>query len=215
MKRLIAVCSSYIIAGMLANICSLRIISLFGLSMDAGTLLYPFTFTLRDLIHKQGGKQLAYFIIGLGVIFNIAMFSIFRLVATLPADMSVGEQLEFGILLNPTIRLVIASVVSMLIAELADTQIYSLIVSKLKQKFQWTRVLFSNGVSVPIDTFAFCFIAFYRTMDTAIVLSIVASNIILKYIITVVSLPLIYTMHERSKNSKAKDFEELDAELAK
>lgn len=214
MKRLITVCSAYIIASMLSNICSLRILSLFGFTMDAGTLLYPFTFTLRDMIQKQGGKRIAYFSIILGVAFNAGMFLLFRLVAALPPDMSVGQQETFGQLLNPTWRIVGASCVSMLIAELSDTQMYSLVVSKMKQKFQWLRVLFSNGVSVPIDTFAFCFIAFYGTMETSIVLSIVMSNIILKYIITVISLPLIYTMHERSSRNKKDKLEMLEVELA-
>ena len=40
-------------------IASLKIISVFGYAVDAGTLVYPFTFTIRDLVHKLGGKQVA------------------------------------------------------------------------------------------------------------------------------------------------------------
>ena len=46
----IIVISAYIAAQMMADISSLRIIMIAGLSMDAGTLIYPLTFTLRDMI---------------------------------------------------------------------------------------------------------------------------------------------------------------------
>ena len=51
--------SAYVAAQMLADISSLKITEVAGFSMDAGTLVYPFTFTLRDLVHKVAGKQVA------------------------------------------------------------------------------------------------------------------------------------------------------------
>ena len=51
--------SAYVAAQMLADVSSLKITEVAGFSMDAGTLVYPFTFTLRDLVHKVAGKQVA------------------------------------------------------------------------------------------------------------------------------------------------------------
>ena len=48
-RTLVIVTAAYIAAQMLSDIASLRIVKFAGLSMDAGTLIYPFTFTLRDL----------------------------------------------------------------------------------------------------------------------------------------------------------------------
>ena len=36
-----------------------KITEVAGFSMDAGTLVYPFTFTLRDLVHKTVGAKAA------------------------------------------------------------------------------------------------------------------------------------------------------------
>ena len=56
----VAVVSSlYVAAQLLSNVTSLRILRVAGFSMDAGTLIYPFTFTLRDLVHKSGGIRVA------------------------------------------------------------------------------------------------------------------------------------------------------------
>src|SRR5690606_5017276 len=57
--RVIVVAAAYIAAQMMADITSLRIVMIAGMSVDAGTLVYPFTFTLRDLMHKTLGIQAA------------------------------------------------------------------------------------------------------------------------------------------------------------
>ena len=57
MRVFLSISILYVVVGMLSNISSLRIINILGISMDAGTLLYPLTFTLRDLIHKKSDKK--------------------------------------------------------------------------------------------------------------------------------------------------------------
>lgn len=69
----------YVTISMLSNITSLRIISIFKFSMDAGTLFYPITFTLRDMIHKKDGKKSAVFTIWFAAILNLFMFFAFTL----------------------------------------------------------------------------------------------------------------------------------------
>ncbi|MFQ5948053.1 MAG: 2Fe-2S iron-sulfur cluster-binding protein [Acidimicrobiia bacterium] len=51
--------SAYLAAQMLADITSLKLTEVAGWSVDAGTLVYPITFTLRDLIHKIAGARVA------------------------------------------------------------------------------------------------------------------------------------------------------------
>ncbi|MBL7198902.1 MAG: VUT family protein [Anaerolineae bacterium] len=53
------VVSAYIAAQMLADIASLKIALIGSFSIDGGTFVYPFTFTLRDLVHKLLGKRAA------------------------------------------------------------------------------------------------------------------------------------------------------------
>ena len=58
-RSLLIVGGAYVAAQMMADIASLRIITIAGYAVDAGTLIYPFTFTLRDLVHKIAGKEAA------------------------------------------------------------------------------------------------------------------------------------------------------------
>jgi uncharacterized integral membrane protein (TIGR00697 family) len=191
------VSSAYVAAQLLANVTSLRIVVIAGLSVDAGTLIYPFTFTLRDLVHKAGGIRLARAVIVAAAALNLLMSVLFWLVARLPADASVGPQLAFGEVLSPVWRLVAGSVVAQVVAELVDGEVYQLWVNKIGQRLQWMRVLTSNSVSVPLDSALFCAIAFVGRMPFGVVAGIFIANIIAKGLTTLISLPWIYLVRER------------------
>jgi len=191
------VSAAYIAAQMLSDIASLRIVTIAGFSVDAGTLVYPFTFTLRDLVHKTGGIRTARWLIVAAAVINLLMAGLFWLVTKLPPDMNVGAQLEFGRVLAPVWRIVIASIVAEVASELVDGEVYQLWVNKVGQKLQWMRVLASNSVSVPLDSALFCGLAFVGRMPFAVVISIFAANIIAKGITTLISLPWIYLVGEK------------------
>lgn len=187
----------YVAAQMLADIASLKIVFVAGFSIDAGTFIYPLTFTLRDMVHKVAGIKIARLLILAAAGVNIFMALFFKFVAILPPDQSVGPQTEFGALLSPVWRIVLASITAEVIAELIDTESYRIWVEKVTRRHHWARVLVSNSVSIPVDSFLFSFLAFWGTMAPAVVLSIFASNMIIKGITTLISIPGIYLVKER------------------
>lgn len=188
----------YIAAQILADIGSLKIALVLGFSVDAGTFIYPITFTLRDLLHKRLGKQAARLAILLAGGINLFMAGFFAFSARLPSDPSWGLGLEFARILGPVWRIVLASIVAELASELADTEIYHLWVTRVTRRFQWLRVLSSNAVSVPLDTLIFCWGAFGGLLPADTVWSIVVANLLLKGLVSVVSLPAIYLVREKS-----------------
>jgi uncharacterized integral membrane protein (TIGR00697 family) len=192
MNAVVIVSAAYIAAQMMADIASLRIVTLLGFSVDAGTLIYPFTFTLRDLVHKVAGIRAARVLIVTAAVINILMALLFWVTSVLPADMQVGPQLEFGMVLAPVWRIVFASIVAEVVAELIDTEGYRLWVERVTERYQWMRVLVSNAVSVPLDSLVFTWLAFGGVLSVAVVWSIVAANILIKGLVTLISLPGIY-----------------------
>lgn len=197
MYRIIILIAAYISLQIFSDIGSLKIIMLAGFSIDAGTFLYPLTFTLRDIIHKVIGKKATRLLIVAAAVINLFMALFFYFVAILPPDAAVGPQSEFGSVLSPVWRLVMASIVAEVLSEFTDTEIYSLWVKKVTRKYQWTRVLVSNSVSVPLDSIIFSWLAFGGVFENRIVWSIVASNILIKFATTLISLPAIYVVKEQ------------------
>lgn len=194
----ILVSTFYVAAQMMADVGSLRIVLIAGFSIDAGTFIYPLTFTLRDMVHKVAGIKIARMLILAAAGINLVMALFFKMVAVLPPDLAVGHQSEFALVLAPVWRIVGASIIAEVIGELIDTEGYRFWVEKVTHKHQWARVLVSNALSIPIDSFIFSFLAFWGSMPTGVVLSIFISNMIIKGITTLISIPGIYLVPEKS-----------------
>jgi uncharacterized integral membrane protein (TIGR00697 family) len=201
MQTIVLLVASYIALQIFSDVGSLRIVMLGGLSIDAGTFIYPLTFTLRDMVHKTMGKRGAQLMIVTAAGFNLLMALYFWMVSILPPDMSVGAQSEFGQVLAPLWRLVFASIVAEVIAELTDTEVYSMWKERVTARHQWSRVLVSNAVSIPLDSLIFSWIAFGGLFETSVVWSIFLSNTIIKFATTLVSLPAIYLVKEKGPDA--------------
>ena len=193
----IAIISIYIAAQLLSDIASLKITLIAGFSMDAGTFIYPVTFTIRDLVHKRLGISAARSVIILAAAINLFMAVFFHFVARLPQDPAWGLGKEFAVILGPVWRIVIASIVAEVFSELIDTEVYHLWQSRITKKFQWMRVLSSNAVSIPIDSLIFCWGAFGFVLPSNVVWSIFWANVIVKSVVTLFSLPSIYLVREK------------------
>ncbi|MBT4290173.1 MAG: queuosine precursor transporter [Deltaproteobacteria bacterium] len=200
MIRVVIVIAAYVATQLLSDIASLKIVLFMGLSMDAGTFIYPLTFTLRDLVHKTLGATATRVLIFAAAFINLFMAGLFWFVAKLPVDPNAGPQPDFGSVLAPVWRIVIASIIAEVISELTDTEIYQIWTRKFKDKHQWGRVISSNTISVPIDSLLFSFIAFYGVLPIGVVWGIVIANILIKGGTTLITWPLIYTIPEKRVN---------------
>lgn len=196
--------SAYIAAQMLSDITSLKIALLAGFSIDCGTFIYPLTFTLRDLVHKLLGKAAARLVIIAAGVINVIMAGYLAFIIRLPPDPTWPNQSAFASVLGPVWRIVIASILAEVFSELADTEIYHFWVTRVTTKVQWMRVLLSNAVSVPLDSLIFCWGAFGRWwglfpkgLPATTVWSIFWANVLVKGVMTLVSLPWIYLVPER------------------
>jgi uncharacterized integral membrane protein (TIGR00697 family) len=201
MTRVMIVTSFYIATQMLADIASLKIVPFFGFSMDAGTLIYPITFTLRDLVHKVSGKRGARTVILSAGGINLLMAGFFWLVSRFPFDPNTPLQPDWDSVLSPVWRIVIASILAEIVAELTDTEVYHLFVTKVTERYQWARVLSSNTVSVPLDSLIFVWAAFGGVYSNSVVGSIFVANVLLKGAVTLLSLPLIYLVPGRASST--------------
>lgn len=169
-------------------------------SVDAGTLTYPLTFTLRDLVHKVGGRSAARVVILCTAALNVLAASAMWATANLPGDASVTTPAQdwFGPVLTPVLRITAASVVAQVVAELVDTEVYHRWVQRYGPRAQWGRVLSSNAVSIPLDSVIFVAIAFGGVVPFAVAASIVWANVVVKGLTSVVSVPLIYAVPEHA-----------------
>jgi uncharacterized integral membrane protein (TIGR00697 family) len=199
----VIVVAAYIAAQMLADIASLKIGMVAGYAVDMGTFIYPITFTLRDLVHKVLGRENARLLIVLAAAINLLMALYLMWAASVPSDPQWGLGAEFSAILAPVWRIVVASIVAEVVSELVDTEVYHWFVTRITRRFQWLRVLISNSISVPIDNIIFAVGAFGWTLPWNVVWQIFIFNLVVKYAVTLVSLPLIYLAPDRAERTPA------------
>ena len=198
-RSAVVVIALYIGAQMLADFTSLKIGIVAGLAVDMGTFIYPITFTLRDVAHKTIGKRNTQALIWMAA--GVNLFAVFYVwwVSSVPGDPSWGLDAEWGAVFNATLlgRIVIASIIAEVISQLVDTEVYHWFVTRITHRHQWARVLVSNSISVPIDNLIFAVGAFGGVLPWEVVWQIFVFNLVLKYAVTVVSMPLIYVTRDR------------------
>ena len=193
----VLVISAYIAAQMLSDIASLKIGVVLGFAVDMGTFIYPITFTLRDMAHKVIGKRNAQTLVVTAGVVNLFMAGYLMWVASVPSDPSWGLGEQFSAIFTPVWRIVLASIAAEIVSELTDTEIYHWIVTKITRRYQWLRVLVSNSISIPIDNFIFAVGAFGGVLPWEVVGQIFLFNLVIKYGMTLLSLPLIYLVPDR------------------
>ncbi|HBB37458.1 MAG: hypothetical protein UX02_C0001G0359 [Candidatus Moranbacteria bacterium GW2011_GWC1_45_18] len=182
--------SLYVSFQFFANVLSTKIALLpyLNLAIDGGTVIYPLTFTLRDFVHKTHGKKDARQVIIIAASLNAVMFGLFWLVGKMTPDPTWQFQRAYDQILLPVGRIVLASIIAQVISELIDTEIFS----RVYKKFNDTLAVFlSNTVGLVADSLIFSFIAFLGALPLSTVLQIVLANILIKFVISTLSVPTI------------------------
>ncbi|MDO4905479.1 MAG: VUT family protein [Lautropia sp.] len=148
---------AYVGSVLLANVFLDHFIPLpfFGL-LSIGTLFFAAVFTLRDHLHRYGLPTVMVGI-GLALVVNVA----------------------YGLYFGIESRFLMASFISILVSELADTAAFQHLMH-----WRWRhRVLASNAVSVPLDSTLFSLLAFGGSMSLFDIGQIIYADIISKYLI--------------------------------
>ena len=183
---------------MLADIASLKIGVVFGMAVDMGTFIYPITFTLRDVAHKTIGKRNTQMLIVMAAVVNLFAALYLWWVPRCLGDPAWGLDAQWNAVFNAGLlaRIVLASIVAEMVSEFVDTEVYHWFVTTITHRYQWARVLVSNSVSIPIDNLIFSVGAFGGVLPWDVVWQIFLFNLVLKYVVTLVSLPLIYVTRD-------------------
>lgn len=147
----------YVASVLFANLTLNKFIDLgaFGL-LSVGTIFFAAVFTLRDKLH-QFGLRVVFLAIGLAVAVNVAVTAA----------------------LDTPVRFVVASLIAILVGELADTALYQ----RFIQRSWLTRALSSNAISIPLDTLLFTLLAFYGELSSADMAKIIWADLLFKTLI--------------------------------
>lgn len=167
-----------------------RLIQLFNITIAAGTLIFPVTFLISDIITEVYGYKNARLAIWIAFLFNIIFLLYGQLVTHLPSPSFAVNNQAFDRIFSLNIMIVLGSIISYLISE----PLNSFIVAKLKIKFQGkhmaVRFVASTIIASAIDSFLFTMIAFGSVYSWSHTYPLAFSIWLSKILIEVIGLPL-------------------------
>jgi hypothetical protein len=202
---IVSLVGGYILCQAIADIAATKLVEVAGIVVPAGTFIFAITFTLRDLVHKRLGKEWARAAIFCAGVFNIIQAFYLALMARLPSPdyFALAESWQAIFAVVPAITL--GSIIAEVVSELVDTEVYHWWRSRFIDLPQWSSVLASNAVSLPLDSFIFGILAFVvlpplfggESLPLGAAIAVASGQIIWKAIVTVVSMPGIYLVQEK------------------
>lgn len=160
----------------------------FDIVVTLGVFLYPLTFLIVDLLNEFYGIKLAKKAIIF--VFSCNTFIMVLLGASTYFPGLPGWKLDasYNEVIGHVSSILVASSVSFLISEYVNSYLLCRIKELTNSRFLFLRVFFSTFFAVIIDSFIFCYIAFYGSMQNNEILNIIYIQIIIKIFFAVFNI---------------------------
>ena len=192
---------SYAIIAVASDIFANKMLNFGGLTLAGGILLVPFSFSIRDLMHRCVGYENAKKIVWATAFVNLAVAALLILLDILPSAID-GQQIAWHDLMGSSWRIIVASFIAQLIADLMDTHVFEWFTRKMGDKRTWLRVAGSNLVSTFLDSILFSAIAFLGVLPIEVIWASVLSSFIVKFIVSELATPIAYISNKVEYNNK-------------
>ncbi len=196
---------SYVMVIVLSNWFNPRFIQIFGIDTDAGTLIFPFTFILADMITEVYGFKQARRAIICGLIFNCVFYIYGQAVMSMPSPDYETNNDMFDAVHAVTTRIIVASTISYLIAEFLNVFILAKMKKNMRGKFMGIRFVSSTFIAAGLDSVIFGVLAFYGLMSNENLISLILGMWFLKVMIEIIGLSISIRIA-----NKLKEIEQLD-----
>lgn len=155
-------------------------IELFDIVVTPGVFLYPLTFLVVDILNESYGLRLARRAILFAFASNALIIILLSGTSYLPGLTNWSLDGPYSEVITHVSSVLVASCISFLFSEYVNSYLLCKIKNLTNSRFLFLRVFFSTFFAVIIDSFIFCFIAFYGTMENSDILKIIYVQIAIK-----------------------------------
>lgn len=191
-KIFIILCAINITCLLISNIITIKTINIWGLIFTAGDILFPFTYILNDVFTEVYGFNKSKLIIWTSFFCNLLMIIIFKITILLPSSESFEMQEELVKILGSTPRILIASFISFLVGNFANSIVMSKMKVKTEGKYLALRTIGSTLIGEGLDTLIFIPIVFINNLDLQTMIFLVIDTYILKVSLEIILTPITY-----------------------
>lgn len=180
-----------------ANIMAVKLISIFGIAMfDAGTVTFPLSYMLGDVLAEIWGFKTARKVIFLTFACNILLVTSTTIGLFLPSPEYMSKVTSaYATIFTVVPRILVASLVAFLVGELLNAWIMDKMRHINNGKHLWIRTIGSSAVGYIFDTVIFVLIAFAGTAPIRDLIAMIIAQYLAKLIIEALcGTPLAYAV---------------------
>jgi uncharacterized integral membrane protein (TIGR00697 family) len=145
-----------------------------------GVFIYPLTFLIVDMLNEFYGLRLARKAILLAFSSNALITVLLSATSFLPGLSGWKLDESYSEVMTHVSSVLVASSISFVFSEYVNSYLLNKIKQLTRSRFLFLRVFWSTFFAVIIDSFFFCFIAFYGSMTNDEILNIVYVQITIK-----------------------------------
>jgi uncharacterized integral membrane protein (TIGR00697 family) len=196
-----------------ANVTAVKLVSVFGLVLPAGVIVFPVSYIVGDVLTEVYGFRRARRVIWLGFFCNVIAVLAIWLGGVLPAAPFWDAQEAYDTILGYTPRLLLASFLAYLIGEFAN----SIVLAKMKVatngRWLWSRTIGSTLVGQGLDSLVFVSVAFVGGIPLAALISAVVAQWLFKSLYEAAATPLTYLVVNALKRHEGADVYDRDTDF--
>ena len=176
----------------ISNIASTKMTQFAGLTLDAGTILFPLSYIFGDIFAEVYGWKISKKIILLWFVTIVLNALILAIVQYLPVASFWEFQSSYENILGLVPRITLGSIFGYLAGSFSNA--WSLLWIRRMTGERWlaVRTIGSTLIGQTADTVVFCIIAFLGTMGQIDLVHLAISNIIFKVTVEALFTPVTY-----------------------
>ena len=182
-----------------ANIVGQKLITVAGIDVTAGLLIFPVTYIINDLIAEVWGYRKMRLIIWTGFLMNFFVVLIFRISIWAPASRHFMNQQAFELILRNTERITVASFIAFLFGSFLNAYVMSKMKILQHGRHFSVRAVASTIVGEGADSLVFFTIAFSGILTRHQLLFLILTQTALKTAYEIIALPLTNYIVKRVK----------------
>lgn len=189
----------------ISNIVSVKLFTVAGWTLPAGTIIFPLGYILGDVLTEVYGYRRARRVIWLGFAANLlAVLVIVAAIALPPAPFWHGQS-AYEQVLGFTPRLLGASFAAYLVGEFANSYVMARMKIATRGRWLWTRTIGSTLIGEGLDSLIFMTIAFSGIMPPSVLAGAVVLQWLAKSGYEAAVTPLTYWVVNALKRYEGQD----------
>ena len=202
----------FVMALVVSNIVAVKIVGVWDRVFDAGTLLFPLTYLIGDVLTEVYGYRRARTVIWIGFLANLVAVGSIQIAIHLPvADFWAENEAAYETVLGTTWRIFLGSLAAYLVGEFTNSFILAKLKIATRGRWLWTRTISSTIAGEGLDSVIFSSIAFAGTgIDLT---NQIVTIWVIKVAWEVVATPLTYAVVNFLKREEGVDVYDLETDF--